>query len=71
MRNKAQAERSRLRVFLLLLGTATVGGCGGIQATRSVSPLDFIVPGLHLQNTPQPPAVPGPGDALPVLASAR
>lgn len=40
---------------MLVLGTA---GCGGINASRSVSPLDFILPGL-IKTTPTPtePAV--------------
>jgi hypothetical protein len=37
---------------LLLLGA----GCGGIRASKSFSPLDFILPGL-LQADP-PPAAP-------------
>jgi hypothetical protein len=35
---------------MLVLGTA---GCGGINASRSVSPLDFILPGL-IKTTPSP-----------------
>jgi hypothetical protein len=34
---------------LALLALLT-GGCSGINASRSISPLDFILPGLHLQN---------------------
>jgi hypothetical protein len=30
-----------------------MAGCGGINASRSVSPLDFILPGL-LKHTPPP-----------------
>jgi hypothetical protein len=26
------------------------GGCSGINASKSVSPLDFLLPGLHIQN---------------------
>jgi hypothetical protein len=40
---------------LLLLAS----GCGGISASKSVSPLDFFAPGL-LQADP-PPALPDPG----------
>lgn len=40
---------------ILLLGTA---GCGGISASKSVSPLDFFLPGL-IQNQPQPAQPPG------------
>jgi hypothetical protein len=36
--------------------TLAGAGCSGINATQSVSPLDFLLPGagkfLHLQNTP-------------------
>ena len=40
-----------------------VAGCGGVHATKSVSPLDFLVPGgggllRHLLYNP-PPAPPG------------
>ena len=40
--------------WLVLAGLAT-GGCGGIQATKSVSPLDFLLPGLHMRNEPPEP----------------
>ncbi len=46
--------RSALRFLpLLLLATA---GCSGINATKSVSPLDFILPGLMKVEPPQPVA---------------
>jgi hypothetical protein len=32
-------------------------GCGGINASKSVSPLDFILPGL-IKTAPQPGAPP-------------
>jgi hypothetical protein len=35
-----------------------VAGCGGIHASKSVSPLDFILPGL-MQSDP-PPLIPDP-----------
>ena len=35
--------------LLALLAIAT-GGCSGINASKSISPLDFLLPGLHLQN---------------------
>jgi hypothetical protein len=38
-------------------------GCSGINASKSVSPLDFLLPGaghfMHMQNTPPSQAVPG------------
>ena len=38
---------------LLVLSSA---GCSGINATKSVSPIDFLLPGagnfLHMQNSP-------------------
>ena len=49
-------------IVLLPLGS----GCSGIQASKSVSPLDFLLPGLgsglkFLQNAPRSP------EATPVL----
>jgi hypothetical protein len=34
-------------IWLALLAVALVfcGGCGGIRASRSVSPIDFLIPG--------------------------
>ena len=49
---------------LLLLGGA---GCSGINASKSVSPLDFFLPGL-LQADP-PPESPAP--VLPVAVPAK
>ncbi|MEO8427806.1 MAG: hypothetical protein ABI651_11915 [Verrucomicrobiota bacterium] len=47
-------------------------GCSGINASHSVSPMDFLLPGaghfLHMQNSP-PPKTPGTKDLL--LASER
>jgi len=56
-------KSSRNRCFLAMVVVIgwLAGGCGGISATRSVSPLDFLIPGggglFHMQNTP-PPAGP-------------
>jgi len=36
-------------VALLAFGTA---GCGGISASRTVSPLDFIMPGILKNDAP-------------------
>ena len=50
-------------VALLALGA----GCGGIRASKSVSPLDFFLPGLIKHESPAPrdtnPAIP-PGELL-------
>lgn len=51
--------------FIAVLAT----GCSGINATKSVSPLDFILPGL-LQNCPPPPVNPVKIKSVPLLASA-
>jgi hypothetical protein len=49
---------------------AVVGsGCGGIHASKSVSPLDFFLPGL-MQNAPLAPAIPSATNALAELAQA-
>jgi hypothetical protein len=47
---------SLLAAFSLLLG-----GCGGISASRSVSPLDFLLPGVggFLKADPMPTNAPG------------
>ncbi|MFN0069147.1 MAG: hypothetical protein ACKVYV_16115 [Limisphaerales bacterium] len=55
-----------MRAFLaaLLFGAAAllVTGCGGVSASRSVSPASFLLPGL-LEYHPRP-ATPGPDDAV-------
>jgi hypothetical protein len=49
------------------------GGCGGISATRSVSPLDFLLPGggglFHMRATP--PAVGPSTNALLAAVEAK
>lgn len=54
VRSNGKLLRFALCPALLLLAA----GCGGVSASRSVSPLDFLLPGL-LQATP-PPAQPDP-----------
>lgn len=58
--------KSMMRVLAgcLLLAVALLMcvGCSGINASKSVSPLDFILPGL-MRNTPPLPTVPS-GTAL-------
>jgi hypothetical protein len=44
-------------VLLLALGGA---GCGGITASKSISPLDFFLPGLLQNDPPRPPAADSP-----------
>jgi hypothetical protein len=41
-----------------MLALAVNCGCSGINASKSVSPLDFLLPGLHLQNDPPRPVLP-------------
>jgi len=53
----------RLGLFPALL---LVAGCGGISASRSVSPLDFFLPGLLQAD---PPALPSDRE-LPVQQPA-
>jgi hypothetical protein len=38
---------------LLLAGPLLLGGCGGISASRSISPLDFLLPGILRADPPQ------------------
>ena len=46
-------------------------GCGGINASKSVSPLDFILPGL-LKTAPQPATPPGnPTNSVQLVAQVR
>jgi hypothetical protein len=44
-------ERHAVWMLLLVLGACT--GCGGITASKSVSPLDFLLPGLLKVSPPQ------------------
>ena len=51
-----QTNRMKLSLSsVLLMGVILLGsGCSGINASRSFSPLDFLLPGLlHIQNSPQ------------------
>ncbi len=40
---------------LALLAAAALvsGGCGGLNASKTVSPLDFLLPGILYANPPQ------------------
>jgi len=47
------------RIGMLLAVMAFCAGCSGIHASKSVSPLDFILPGLIKNDAPVPtPAAP-------------
>jgi len=55
---------------LALASIAAVGaGCSGINVSKSISPLDFILPGL-MQNRPLPPVVPSQTNAATLLAQS-
>jgi hypothetical protein len=43
----------RVSMAFAILAAAAGSGCGGINATKSISPLDFLLPGLT-QNHSQP-----------------
>lgn len=53
----------------LALIAALATGCSGINASKSISPLDFILPGL-MQNCPPPPLIPIQTNTVPLLAQA-
>jgi hypothetical protein len=42
-----------LYLALLSAGPLLLGGCGGISASRTVSPLDFLLPGIMRNDPPQ------------------
>ncbi len=46
-------------VLLAAALLALTAGCGGISGSKSVSPLDFILPGLMKANPPPWPTAPG------------
>ena len=48
---------------------ALVTGCSGINASKSVSPIDFLLPGL-MQNCPPSPVIPIQTNTVPLLAQA-
>ena len=45
-------------------------GCSGINASKSVSQIDFLLPGLHMQNSPPSPVSPIETNTVPLLAQA-
>lgn len=60
---KTKTNLSILIVLAVVLGS----GCSGINVQKSVSPLDFILPGL-MYNTPATPPVPSLANDAPLLA---
>jgi hypothetical protein len=55
---------------LALLWLAT--GCGGIQASKTITPLDFILPGLlQTEPPPAPTSDPSVPEAEPVQQLAQ
>jgi hypothetical protein len=57
--------------MFVALGLVT-GGCGGFSASKTVSPLDFLLPGIIKNNpTPTTNAPVASSDNSNVLASAR
>jgi hypothetical protein len=44
-----------LAVGLSLAAACLLTGCGGVNASHSVSPMSFLLPGLLKANTPKPP----------------
>jgi hypothetical protein len=38
---------------LVSAGSLALGGCGGIAASQSISPLDFLLPGILRADPPQ------------------
>lgn len=57
------------RALALVLIVAAAAGCSGVNVSKSISPLDFILPGL-MQNQPLPPVVPLQTNAATLLASS-
>jgi len=53
-------QRALWVALSLLVAVSFVSGCSGINASKSVSPLDFLLPGLMRED---PPAPPPPGRA--------
>ncbi len=56
--------RARGGCLLLAVALAMCVGCSGINASKSISPLDFILPGLHMRNDPPMPTVPSATNTL-------
>ena len=52
-------------MLLAIALLALTAGCGGVHASKSISPLDFILPGL-LKVQPRPPS-----EQIPALETNR
>ena len=53
-------KRIQITWLLALAALPFLAGCGGINATRGVSPLDFLLPGGFLLKAEPPTALPDP-----------
>ncbi len=62
-----QALGLRAPAFALITALAT--GCSGINASKSISLLDFILP-RFIQNCPASPVIPVQSNAIHLLAQA-
>ncbi len=58
---------SCLAAFIAILGV----GCGGINASHSVSPASFFLPGLLKADPPQRPADPPASEPIPAKEIAQ
>ena len=54
----------------LALLAGVESGCSSINASKSVAPIDFLMPGLHIQNGPASPALPNGTNTAATLAQA-
>jgi hypothetical protein len=63
-------QRLGFYALTLALLTADATGCSGINASKSVSPIDFLLPGL-MENSPASPGIPIEHNPAPVLARAN
>jgi hypothetical protein len=66
MKHKQTLGLSALSLALL---SAVATGCSGINASKSVSPIDFLLPGL-MQNSPPPLVIPTSTNSVPFRAQA-
>lgn len=58
---KSETKQVSAQVLLLaVLAAVLAAGCSGINASKSVSPLDFLLPGLHVRQATPAPACHGP-----------
>jgi hypothetical protein len=56
---KAETSKNcRISWCFFALALVATSGCSGIQASKSISPLDFLLPGLHIRNDPPAPVIP-------------